>query len=63
MKTKKQTISSHSEGSENSDQNDMNNSLSRRSFMKQSMAASAGVVAAPVMIAPAFQKTTVRACP
>ncbi len=60
MKTKKQTISFHSEGDENSVQNDSRNSLSRRSFMKQSMVASAGVVAAPVMIAPAFQKTTVK---
>jgi L-alanine-DL-glutamate epimerase-like enolase superfamily enzyme len=49
MKNKKQTISS-----------DFKNSLSRRSFMKQSLAASAGVVAAPNLIAPVFQRTTAK---
>jgi L-alanine-DL-glutamate epimerase-like enolase superfamily enzyme len=48
MKTKKENI----------EQNGLQNSLSRRSFMKQSLAASAGVVAAPNLIASqAFQKT------
>jgi L-alanine-DL-glutamate epimerase-like enolase superfamily enzyme len=60
MKNKKQTISSSFSEKENSEQNKMQNSLSRRSFMKQSLAASAGVVAAPNLIAPAFQKATTK---
>jgi L-alanine-DL-glutamate epimerase-like enolase superfamily enzyme len=60
MKNKKQTITSPFNEKENIDQNDLQNSLSRRSFMKQSIVASAGVVAAPTLIAPAFQKTTAK---
>jgi L-alanine-DL-glutamate epimerase-like enolase superfamily enzyme len=60
MKNKKQTISSAFNEKEINGQNGMKNSLSRRSFMKQSLAASAGVVAAPNMIAPAFQRTTAK---
>ena len=60
MKSKKQTISNSFGKKEKNEQNDNQNSLSRRSFMKQSLAASAGVVAAPVLIAPAFQQTTVK---
>ena len=40
------------------EQNEKKNPLSRRSFMKLSMAASAGVVASPGLIAPELQKVT-----
>lgn len=58
MKNKKQINSSALNEKENTEYNGMQNSLSRRSFMKQSLAASAGVVAAPGLIAPAFQRTS-----
>jgi L-alanine-DL-glutamate epimerase-like enolase superfamily enzyme len=57
MKNKKQTINSPLNEKENNEQNEKQNSLSRRSFMKQSLVASAGVVAAPNLIAPPFQGT------
>ena len=50
MKSKKQTISNSFGKKEKNEQNDNQNSLSRRSFMKQSLAASAGVVCTPVLI-------------
>jgi L-alanine-DL-glutamate epimerase-like enolase superfamily enzyme len=60
MKNKKESIGSDFNQKEDNDQNGMENSLSRRSFMKQSLAASAGVVAAPTLIAPSFQRTSVK---
>lgn len=58
MKSKKQTLSSSFTEKENTEQNELQHSLSRRSFMKQSIAASAGVVAAPNLISPPFQGRT-----
>jgi L-alanine-DL-glutamate epimerase-like enolase superfamily enzyme len=52
MKNKKETVSSDFTGKETS--------LSRRSFMKQSLAASAGVVAAPTLMAPAVQNASTK---
>jgi L-alanine-DL-glutamate epimerase-like enolase superfamily enzyme len=60
MKNKNQASSSSFNEKENKRKNGTRNSLSRRSFMKQSLAASAGVVASPNLIAPAFQKATTK---
>jgi len=60
MKNKNQASGSTFNEKENERKNETRDSLSRRSFMKQSLAASAGVVAAPNLIAPAFQKTTTK---
>jgi L-alanine-DL-glutamate epimerase-like enolase superfamily enzyme len=61
MKSKKHTISSSLSERGNTEQNESQNPLSRRSFMKQSLAASAGVVAAPSLIAdPPPQRKTVK---
>lgn len=60
MKNKNETFSNPFNEKEFIEQNETHNSLNRRSFMKQSLAASAGVVASPNLIAPSFQKTTTK---
>jgi L-alanine-DL-glutamate epimerase-like enolase superfamily enzyme len=61
MKNKNQVSGSTFNEKKNDGENEIRNSLSRRSFMKQSLAASAGVVASSDLIsAPTVQKTTAK---
>ncbi len=56
MKKNNQTVNPALNDEKNSSQQDSGRSLNRRSFMKQSLAATAGVVAAPNLIAQTAQK-------
>lgn len=58
MKKNKQKINSSPDENEILAQKDSHKSLSRRSFMKQSLAATAGVVAAPTLAGTSLQKSS-----